>query len=290
MAKTSLLTTGLNGLVGSKLAQVYADQYDFSNLDISHPTQPTDITNYDQVLAAFENSPAEWVVHFAAFTDVTAAWQQTGDKNGPAYKVNVVGTQNIVKAAEITHKKIIHLSTAFVFDGKKTDLYTESDTPQPIEWYGQTKLEAEQVVQNSQSPWCILRIDFPFRSDAFPRPDIVRKTVANIDKGYPLFTDHHFGPTYIDDFVKVIDWVIRTNQTGLFHASNGESWTDFDFATAIVKAQQLRKEIKSGSLAEYLKTTNRPYQQNTALDCSKLIKAIDFALTPINEALTKVQL
>lgn len=282
-----ILTTGLSGLIGSKLASDFAEKYDFQNLDINHPTHPTDITKLADVQRTFAASPAEFVVHFAAFTDVTAAWQQTGDTSGPAYQVNVVGTENIVRAAAETGKHVIHISTAFVFDGEKTEPYLETDPTHPIEWYGETKVLAEQAVQATTAPWSILRIDFPFRSDPFPRPDIVRKTVANLQKGYPLFTDHHFGPTYIDDFVKVIDWVIRTRATGLYHASSGESWTDYDLGKLLNEHFQLGLEVKAGSLAEYLKTSNRPYQKNTALNCEKLKKSLDFELVPIHIAIER---
>src|SRR4051812_13193993 len=119
----AILGTGLSGLVGSKLVQDFSQQYSFQNLDLSHPEFPTDITNLDQVLRAFSKSPAEYVVHFAAFTDVTKAWEQRDDVNGVAYKVNVLGTENIVHAAQQTGKHLIHISTAYVFNGEQKAAY-----------------------------------------------------------------------------------------------------------------------------------------------------------------------
>lgn len=288
--KKSLLTTGLNGLVGSKFRDAFDQTYKYDSLDVSDPTNPVDITDLDQVRTAFAHSTADYVIHLAAFTDVTAAWEQKGDKSGIAYKVNVTGTENIVAACQEFNKHLIHVSTAFVFDGNKEGLYTENDPMKPIEWYGQTKAWAEEVVTKSEIAWTILRIDFPFRSDPSPRPDIVRKTVAAIEKGYPLFSNHYFGPTYIDDFAKVLDWVIRTGPTGLFHASSGEEWSDYQLGLALKEQFKLTAEIKEGDLAEYLKTLNRPYQQNTAMDSSKLTSVLDFELTPIKTALTQVVL
>jgi dTDP-4-dehydrorhamnose reductase len=285
-----LLCTGLSGLVGSKLAQTYADRYTFTNLDISDPQQPTDITNLDQVMAALQKSSADFVVHFAAFTNVSAAWEQQGDKTGLAYQVNVVGTENLAKACQATNKHLIHISTAFVFDGNQDDFYTEESQLSPIEWYGQTKAWAEEVVTNSDIDWTILRIDFPFRSDPFPRPDIVRKTIEMAQKGYPLFDDHYFGPTYIDDFVKVIDWVVRTKTTGLFNACSGEKWSDFAFAQTINQALHLNLDIKPGKLDTYLKTLQRPYQRNTAMSNKKLVTALDFELKTVEQALAEVVL
>jgi dTDP-4-dehydrorhamnose reductase len=286
MAKKSILGTGLSGLVGSKLSQTFSETYDFTNLDVSNPEHPVDITDYDQVLRAFSDSPADFVAHFAAFTDVTKAWEQRDDKNGIVYKVNVLGTENIVKAATATGKHLIHISTAYVFDGNETELYSEEDPMNPIEWYGQTKAWAEEKVMASTSPWTILRIDQPFRSDTFPKQDIAHRIIAGLQNGtlYPQFTNHYFGPTFIDDFAQVIEWVFRTSTTGLFHASSGEKWSDYDFAELFKQTLQLQSEVKQGDLDTYLKTLNRPYQRNTAMNCEKLKRHLDFELTSIEKA------
>jgi dTDP-4-dehydrorhamnose reductase len=290
MMKTPLLATGLNGLVGSKFTQLYSDRYSFDNLDVSDPVRPIDITNAEDINRLFAASPAEFVIHMAAFTDVNAAWQQTGNTQGLAYQVNVKGTENIVKAAAAHGKHVIHISTALVFDGTKEDSYLESDPTAPIEWYGQTKAEAEAVVQASTGNWTILRIDYPFRSDDFPKPDIVRKTIAAIKSGIPLFDNHFFSPTYIDDLATVIDWVIRSQSTGLFNTSTGEKWSDFQLGQEINEILHLGLEVKQGDLNEYLAKTQRPYHRNTTMNCDKLRAAIDFKLRTLPEALAMVTL
>ncbi len=284
--KKPVLVTGANGLVGSKFTQMFVNSYDFHSLDISNPQNPIDITDSAQVLKALENSDAQHIVHYAAYTDVTGAWKQNGDKNGVAYKVNVGGTQNIVDACKKTGKHMIHVSTAYVFDGNKEDLYTEDDQLSPIEWYGFTKAEAERVITESEIDWTILRIDQPFRSDSQVRPDVVRRIATGLQEGklYPQFTNHYFGPTFIDDFAKVVDFVIRTNTTGVFNATSGEKWTDFDFANLIKETFQLTGEVKPGDLNEYLKTLDRPYQKNTAMDASKLKSVLDFELLSVKDA------
>ena len=288
--RNSLLATGINGLVGSKFKNDFSDSYQFDSLDISDPQNRVDITDINQVMAAFEASKARYVLHLAAYTDVTGAWNQRGDKNGLAYKVNVTGTQNIVSACREHNVHLIHISTDYVFDGTKETLYTENDTVHPIEWYGETKALAEEVVTNSAIDWTILRIDQPFRSDSFPRQDIAHRIISGLETAtlYPQFTNHFFGPTFIDDFAKVIDWVIRTKTTGLFNASSGEKWSDFAFAQAVAKQIGSTTSIKPGNLDEYLKTLDRPYQKNTAMDTSKLQSKLDFSLRDIASALSEV--
>lgn len=287
----SVLVTGGNGLVGSKFVSDFQKSYQFEPIDISHPTNPVDITNLDNLIEVFEESDASHVVHFAAFTNVTAAWQQQGDKSGAAYQVNVVGTQNIIKACQETDKRLVHISTAYVFNGDKDTKYVESDPTTPIEWYGQTKAMAEEAIQSSSIKWSILRIDQPFRSDIFPKADTAHRIIQGLidDNLYPQFNNHFFGPTVIEDFAKVIDWVIRTKAEGVYHASSGEKWSDFEFASAIKEALNLPGKVEEGDLNEYLKTLDRPYQRNTSMDTNKLFSEIDFKPRSVMEALQELK-
>lgn len=290
--RPSVIVTGLNGLVGTEFAEKFGSAYELTGVDRQNPSHPTDITNLDEVRLLWQNSSAEFVIHLAAFTDVTAAWQQTGDKTGAAYQVNVTGTENIVRACAETGKHLIHVSTAYVFDGEKPTAYLETDTPHPIEWYGETKYAAEQVVMASLSPWTILRIDQPFRSQPFAKPDAIRKLVGLIQRepAVPLFNNHYFGPTFLGDFSRILDWVLRTKTTGLFHASSGEQWSDFALAEAVNEAFSLGRTLKVGDLHEYLKTSQRPYQKNTALNCQKLFGQLDFKPKTILESLSTIRL
>lgn len=163
--------------------------------------------------------------------------------------------------------------------------------PKPIEWYGETKWLAEQAVTQSSDNWTILRIDQPFRSDPFPRLDLVHRIAKQLQEGTlpPQFTNHTFGPTFIDDFVKVIEWVVRTGTTGLFHATAGESWTDFEFAKMVQETHHLGGELKPGDVEAYLKTVSRPYQRNTALNTSKLTAVFDGKSSSIREAVGRVK-
>lgn len=287
-----LLVTGSGGLIGSKFARQYADKYLIEPIDISDSENPIDITKPDQVLKALKKSAAEYLIHFAAYTDVTGAWEQKNDKSGLAYQVNVIGTKNLINACKETGKKIIHISTAYVFDGNKTVSYAETDEPNPIEWYGQTKLEGERAVMESDIDWIIFRIDQPFRSDDFDRPDIAHRVIERLKEGNlpPMFINHYFGPTYIDDFARILDWSIRNQSTGLYHATSGEEWTDYDFAMLIKEVFELPGVVRRGDLNEYLQTINRPYQKNTVLNSDKLKSELDFELKTIKEAVSEIEI
>lgn len=281
-----ILGTGLNGLVGSKIISDLAHIFEFTNLDIAHPTQPVDITDEIQLQNFIGQTSAKFLIHCAAFTDVTAAWLQNGDKSGLAYRVNFIGTENIARVCKKHDIHLIHISTAYVFDGENPQPYLETDQPSPIEWYGQTKFWAEEAVRQFAHDWTILRIDQPFRSDPFAKADIVRRIAKGLatDTLPPQFKNHTFGPTFIDDFVQIIKQVIDHKITGLYHASSGESWTDYDFARLVAQKLNMVEKVNPGDLEAYIKTSQRPYQRNTALNCDKLYGLIDFKPTPIEKA------
>lgn len=264
-----ILGTGLSGLVGSKFVELYSNTHSFQNLDL---TSGVDILNESQVNAAFEKSDAPVIVHFAAFTDTQKAFEQNGDKNGPAYKVNVIGTRNIARAAKNTGKYLIHISTAYVFDGEKRGMYLEDDKVNPIEWYGQTKAWAEEEVQKICEQYSILRIDRPYRHDEFPKLDILHKIKAKLEAGElpPQFADTTWTPTSVEKFSKLLAWVAQNTPQGIFHTTTEPEYSDYTFALFVRDYYGIDREVMQGSLTEYLKSNPRPYQRNTSLDTSKI--------------------
>jgi len=281
-----ILGTGLSGLVGSKVVQLYSNKYNFQNIDL---TVGVDITDFAAVHDFISKSSAPVIIHMAAFTDATKAWEQTGDTSGVCYKVNVVGTENIAKVARETGKHLIHVSTAFVFDGNKDTMYVEEDPVSPIEWYGVTKAKAEEVVQKIGGSWTIFRIDQPFRSDPFAKQDTAHKMAENLKKqDFRPFGDHWFAPTIIEDFAQVLDWGIENKPQGIFHATCNEKVSDYQYANMIAKALHVEREIVPGSLLEYLKTTSRPYQKNTALSSEKLLKASSMKFLSLADAIPTI--
>ena len=280
---SKIIVTGSSGLIGSKLVENLRDRY-----QIVPWTSSTDITDRGAVEMALDRaSDATSLVHLAAYTNVNGAFAQTDDQSGPAWQINVVGTQNIAAACAARGLYMIHLSTAFVFNGQKTEAYVETDTPSPIEWYGRTKYEAEQAVLNEKNTSVILRIDQPFSRTSFKKVDTLWRIIAGLKNRQllPQFTNHHFGPTYIEDLIKSIDFCLRRRPTGLYHASNGESWTDYDFATAINDILHLGGEVTAGDLEAYLRGSERPYQRNTALNTARWREVVDFAPRTIREAI-----
>jgi dTDP-4-dehydrorhamnose reductase len=267
--KTVILATGLSGMIGDRFQQQYAHKFDFENLDL---TTNIDITDKKQVDQSVKNSHSEIILHLAAFTDTQKAAKQDNDTQGLCYQINVVGTQNIVEAAKKYHKYLIHISTDFVFDGRKNKPLNESEQTNPIEWYGKTKLMAEEYVTKNLDHYSILRPSFPYRSHYQPKLDIIRKIIKGLkqDNLPSMFTDHYITPTFIDDLCKVFFMFTLKRPKGIYHAGGSSFITDYDLAVLVKKTFDLPGKITPGSLDEYLKTAPRPYQKYLKLSNDKL--------------------
>ena len=288
MAKLSVIGTGLDGLVGSRFVELYTDECDITNLSLA---TGVDITNKDQVMEAMSESTAPVIIHLAAFTDTAAAHADNGNTDGLCYRVNVDGTAAVVDAARATGKYLIHISTDYVFDGIKDGSYTETDVPKPIEWYGQTKYQAEQIVTKSGIPAAIIRIAFPYRTSFEAKADLLAKTLNGIRQHtlYPQFTDTLITPTFIDDIAHVLNLFVEKRPTGIFHAVGSTSLSNYDFALAVAEAfHEDPTVIKQGSLTEFLQTANRPYHRYLALSNNKLARELEYHMATLEEGLAAI--
>lgn len=271
----SILGIGLNGLVGSRICELLKDKYDF---EVFSRSNGFDITNAQQVQKIIGSSKAPFVIHAAAKSNVDecerdkkedqailklpkVAQEEAVRNRQTAWGINVFGTQNITDACQKAGKKLIYISTDFVFDGDndQTKPYKEDSTPHPINWYGQTKYEGERIVESCGMPFTIARIAFPYRA-SFHRTDFVRTFIVLLKKGeaFRAVTDQFFTPTFIDDIAYGLDVLIQNDLIGIFHLV-GNGWlTPFDAAITIADVFGLN----SNQIQE---TTREDFFKNKAL-------------------------
>lgn len=257
MNKIKILVTGASGLVGSRFIEL-SPEYQFSTPDLPD----FDLTNPESVKKAISDFNPEWIVNFAAFTDVNASETQNGDENGLAWKVNVLGTQNLVDA--FPSQKIIHISTDMVFPGnlENPGPYAETDiapnSPENLTWYGWTKNRAEKIILNHGGS--ILRIIYPVRAQFDPKPDYIRGAIKKFVDGtmYPLFNDQQICIAYIDEIALTLKKIISTNSNGVFHCSS-DTTTPYELISFVI--DQLGGDtsaIKQTSIIPFLATqTNK---------------------------------
>lgn len=258
-----ILGTGLTGLVGSRIVELLKDKYKFENLSRS---SGVDIADKNQVLEKIRNSDAQIVLHLAAKTDVDGCEKDKAlGKDGEAWKINVEGTRNVADACSEANKKLIYISTDFVFDGINPPLggYSEEDIPNPINWYAQTKYEGEKIVMALKTPWIIARIDSPYRA-AFEKIDFARAILKRLQEGLLVtaVADHIFTPIYIDDIASALDALISNNSQGISHVVGNQSLTPYDAALLIAKTFNFDQNlILKTTRAEFFKDrAPRPFQ------------------------------
>lgn len=244
--KPKIIGLGLNGLVGSRITELLSD-YEFINLSRS---TGVDITNPES-LTSLKNYPdAKFVIQFSAKADVDACEKdkELGEK-GEAWKINVEGTQNVAEICRELGKKIIYISTDFVFDGEKEkgEFYRETDTPNPINWYSLTKFEGEKRVEESGAPYIILRLAFPYRAKFEPKKDFLRAIIEKLRNGEEIkgVTDQIFCPTLIDDIAYAIEALIKNDATGIYHAVGSQALTPYEAAIKIAEEFDLDSGLVS---------------------------------------------
>lgn len=283
--KPTLIVTGLSGMIGDRFKELYGHKFDFQNLDLS---EGIDITKESMVMDAMEETSGDVILHLAAFTDVDKAHDQDGDESGLAYQVNVVGTKNIVAAAKAYNKFLIHISTDYVFNGTKRKPYTEDDQPNPIEWYGKTKLMAEEIVKSELEHYSIIRTSFPFRSNYPQKMDLVRKIIDGLknDNLSPMFEDNFITPTFIDDLCKVFFMFTLKRPRGVWHATGSSQLSTFELAEKIKEVYELPGKITKSSLEDYNKTTEGRHRQKfMKMSNAKLQEELGNPMLPIESAL-----
>ena len=291
--KQKIIGTGLSGLVGSRIVKLLSDKYEF--IDFSLDTN-VNILDRENLTAAFEkNQDAVAVLHMAAFTDTTAAWEQKGDRTGICYQLNVEGTKNILELARKYNQYLIYISTDFVFDGTQTTPYTEDDIPNPIEWYGETKYLGEKVVSESGHPAAIVRITYPYRADFAAKPDIVHKVLAKLQNGevVKMFSDQICTYTFIDDIANGLNKILELKPRGIYHLVGSSSHSPYDMAKLVAEVFGYNQNlVQPSSLDEYIKSqpeNSRPWQKYLITSNQK-VKDLGIEMRTLKEGLTEIKL
>ncbi|HNZ84264.1 MAG TPA: sugar nucleotide-binding protein [Candidatus Woesebacteria bacterium] len=290
--KTKIIGTGLTGLVGSRIVELLNDKFEFIDFSLDKGINILDQNSLSQAFASHQDAVA--VIHLAAFTDTNAAWEQRGDKSGLCYQLNVVGTENILDLAKKNNQYFIYISTDFVFDGAKTTPYIESDTPHPIEWYGETKYLGEQAVLNSPCPSAITRITYPYRANFDLKPDIIHKVLTKLQAGetVKMFSDQICTYTFIDDIAVALGQFLDKKYTGIYHLVGSSSHSPFDMAKLVAQTFGCDPNlVQASSLDEYIKSQpqdSRPWQKTLITSNQKAIN-LGMKFKTLAEGLAKIR-
>lgn len=199
-----------------------------------------DITDQQQVRSVITETQPDIIVHGAAMAQPDACEL---DKEA-CRLTNVSATGYICEAAALTGAKVIYVSTDFVFNGKEGP-YTEEDHPDPVNFYGQSKLDGEYLVWQLEK-WAIVRTILVYGNILHgTRSNVVTWVKDNLEKGKSIkvVSDQVRTPTYVEDLSKAILLIIEKDAEGLYHIGGREVLTPWDIALQVADFFNLDKSL-----------------------------------------------
>jgi len=263
LVKNRILITGSNGMLGQRAVQFYSSKENVELLATSVEDKsvvdsveyvPSDIKDRESIKKIIYDYCPDFIVHTAAFTNVDLSEKLRED----AWKINVKGVEYIGEAARAIDAHIIHISTDYIFDGKNGP-YDENATPDPIGYYGRTKLASENALRISGTFFSILRTNVLYGIALNSRPDFVRWVVNSLrnKQEIRIVKDQIGNPTFIDDLVQAINKIIEFRKTGVYNIGGKEFLSRYDFTIRIADFFNLDKRLIIPITTEELKQPAR---------------------------------
>ena len=257
-----VIISGINGMLGSCLADF------LSGNTVIGLDRNTDITNSSKVEEFINEINPDIIIHAAAFTNVDACENEI-DK---AYKVNVIGTQNIVNACLDRNLLFIYISSTGIYGDYKDEVYTEFDKVVPTTIHHKTKYEGEKVVENHLTKYLILRTGWLYGGNKEHNKNFVYKRYLESLQNKVMFSDNSQmgNPTYVLDFCKQIMLLIDKNQLGTFNCVNfAEKVTRYDYVSQIIEYFGTDCQVKiapPGSYSRLAQVSKNESARNFKLD------------------------
>lgn len=244
-----VLITGSSGQLGKAVVELF-----FKNgIDVYPiPHSRLDITDRKAVDEIIRSYLPDVVINCSAITDVDLCEREI-DR---AFKVNAIGAKNLALVTQRYNIHLIHISTDYVFDGKKDSPYIEFDKPNPINNYGKSKLEGENFVRTFSQRFTIIRTSWLYGDGN----NFVKKILERVKQEKLLkVVDDQFGsPTYTYDLAKALMTITKEQAHGLYHFANVGIVSRFQEARFIVEKLKLGVEIIPVKSEQYSTLAERP--------------------------------
>lgn len=293
-----ILITGANGLLGQKTTELFrhetshevilTDLHENAFESRSFDYFPMDITKKEEVKEAAKKYLPDIIINTAAYTNVDGC--ETDRET--SWKVNVDAVKNFIIASRINSSKIIHISTDYVFDGKSGN-YSESSKPNPLSYYGKSKLASENALITSGIDFAIIRTMIIYGTGKNLRPNFAVWLINMLsEKNRVTIVDDQFGmPTMVDDLGWSLVKLVELDRSGIYHICGSEYCSRYEFAVKLAGVfglnENLIMPIKTSDLNQ---AAARPMNSSFIL----LKAETDLGIKPLNVTeglnLLKVQL
>ena len=280
-----ILITGVNGLVGNSLYKLLEESdhivYSSSRNIEGLAKYKVDITDKNEVDSFFESEKPDVVINSAAMADVDLCEEE----RELCWKVNVEGVQNLVDMCNRYGSHLTHISTDYIFDGKKeSGIYLENDKPNPQGYYAESKLEGERIILDSNISHSILRTILVY--GVHNKPNIVTfiKSYLEEGKSVNLVSDQVRMPTFVDDLSRACISASEKKESGVFHICGPEQMSYLDIGNRIAEYFSFDK-----SLINHVHTKNlnqkakRPFR--TGFDLQRSKDKLNYITTKFEDSL-----
>ena len=285
-----ILVTGASGLLGTKLVKFAEHSFEVipthNTRSFFKNSVKMNITNDLGVLQAVVKMKPDVVMHVAAETGVDRCEKSKEE----AWKVNAEGTKNIAVACGKINAKLIYVSTDYVFDGEK-GLYLESDEPNPINYYGLTKLKGEEFVRKKCQDYVIARTSVLYGWHSW-KINFALWVLGSLKRGETITVvdDHYNSPTLADNLAEALLEMTKKDLSGIFHTAGSERINRYEFAVKIAQNFDLDanmiRPIKMNQLKMWI--AKRP--RDSSLCINKAQNQLKTKFLNVNESLKIMKL
>lgn len=232
----TVLLTGANGFLGQNIVSIFNRESDYSLIQTSVENSPAlnygqqyyqlDITNKEQVKNFIAEVKPSVIINAAAMTNV----DQCETDREICWRLNVDAVKNLIIAARQVNAKIVHYSTDYVFDGKSGP-YTEIDTPNPINFYGRSKLASENALIASGIDYIIIRTMVLYGLGLNNKQNFAIWLIYKLESGQPvnIVTDQIGNATIVDDLAFGTLKLIENDKNGIYNMAGEDILSRFDF-------------------------------------------------------------
>ena len=270
-----ILVTGAFGQLGTELRGLTAgdNRFIFTDIRSDEQVQRLDILDSRAVEAFVSENGITAIVNCAAYTNVNLAESQTDLCNA----INADGPGVLARVALRNNAALVHISTEYVFDGRKKTAYCEIDRRHPLSAYGRSKRDGEDAVRHSGCRSLIIRTSWLYS----PFGNNFVKTMLRLGAEKPeigVVCDQVGSPTYARDLAEAILTMLpRIGQRHgeIYHFTNDGTCSWAEFAATIMREAGLPCHVKPITTAEYPSPAVRP--ANSVMSKEKIVR--DFGLT-----------
>lgn len=281
-----ILVTGGSGLLGSKIVELAKRDYEVIPTHYSRAIFPDsvklDVTNKDQFSHTVKRFMPDVVIHAAAQTNVDLC--ETNREEARA--VNAIGTRNVSEVCAEIDAKLIYLSTDYVFDGER-GMYSENDRPNPVNYYGLTKLEGEKFVRDLCKKYLIIRSSGLYGWHLRRRNFFTWVTDSlRAGKRIDVVIDCYNSPTLASNLAEVLLTMVEKGSEGIFHVAGSERINRYDFAIKIAKKLGLEEKLIGPVKSEDLKTWVATRPKDSSLNIDKIRDALGVRLLGTDQGLS----